>query len=33
MAAAVLLSLPVAIPFAIIQRYYREGRTEGGVKG
>jgi ABC-type glycerol-3-phosphate transport system permease component len=33
MAAAVLLSLPVAVPFAIIQRYYREGRTEGGVKG
>ena len=33
MAAAVLLSLPVAIPFALIQRYYREDRTQGGVKG
>jgi ABC-type glycerol-3-phosphate transport system permease component len=33
MAAAVLLSLPVAIPFAVIQRYYRQGRAEGGVKG
>lgn len=33
MAAAVLLSLPVAVPFALIQRSYRSGRTEGGVKG
>jgi ABC-type glycerol-3-phosphate transport system permease component len=33
MAAAVLLSLPVAIPFVLIQRHYRQGRAEGGVKG
>jgi ABC-type glycerol-3-phosphate transport system permease component len=33
MAAAVLLSLPIALPFAIIQRHYRQGRNEGGVKG
>lgn len=33
MAAAVIVSLPVAIPFAFIQRYYRQGLTEGGIKG
>ena len=33
MAAAVLLSIPIAVPFAIIQRVYRQGLTEGGVKG
>ncbi|BBK32600.1 multiple sugar transport system permease protein/raffinose/stachyose/melibiose transport system permease protein/trehalose/maltose transport system permease protein [Stella humosa] len=33
MAASVLLSLPIALPFAIIQRHYRQGRNEGGVKG
>jgi multiple sugar transport system permease protein len=33
MAAAVLLSIPIAVPFAIIQRFYRSGLTEGGIKG
>lgn len=33
MAAAVLLSIPIAVPFAIIQRLYRSGMTEGGIKG
>lgn len=33
MAAAVLLSVPIALPFAAIQRYYRQGHAEGGVKG
>jgi ABC-type glycerol-3-phosphate transport system permease component len=33
MAAAVLLSIPVVIPFAIIQRVYRSGLAEGGIKG
>jgi len=33
MAAAVLLSIPIAVPFAIIQRVYRSGLTEGGAKG
>jgi ABC-type glycerol-3-phosphate transport system permease component len=33
MAAAVLLSIPVVIPFALIQRAYRSGIAEGGVKG
>ena len=33
MAAAVLLSIPIAVPFAIIQRLYRSGMTEGGLKG
>ena len=33
MAAAVLLSIPIAVPFAIIQRIYRSGLTEGGIKG
>jgi ABC-type glycerol-3-phosphate transport system permease component len=33
MAAAVLLSIPIAVPFAIIQRFYRSGITEGGIKG
>lgn len=33
MAASVLLSLPVVIPFAVIQRVYRSGLAEGGIKG
>lgn len=33
MAAAVLLSIPIAIPFAVIQRFYKSGMTEGGIKG
>ena len=33
MSAAVLLSIPIAVPFAIIQRFYRSGLTEGGIKG
>jgi multiple sugar transport system permease protein len=33
MAAAVLLSLPVIFPFAFMQRYFRQGRGEGGIKG
>jgi multiple sugar transport system permease protein len=33
MAAAVLLSIPIAVPFAVIQRFYRSGLTEGGIKG
>lgn len=33
MAAAVLLSLPVIIPFAFIQKYYRPDAAAGGVKG
>jgi ABC-type glycerol-3-phosphate transport system permease component len=33
MAASVLLSLPIAVPFAIVQRMYRSGLTEGGIKG
>ncbi|HVL74185.1 MAG TPA: carbohydrate ABC transporter permease [Beijerinckiaceae bacterium] len=33
MAAAVLLSIPIAVPFAVIQRIYRSGLTEGGLKG
>ncbi len=33
MAGAVLLSLPIVIPFAWLQRYFRQGRMEGGVKG
>lgn len=33
MAAAVLLSIPVVIPFALIQRAYRAGMAEGGIKG
>ena len=33
MAAAVLLTIPIAIPFAFIQRIYRGGLTEGGAKG
>ena len=33
MAGAVLLSLPIVVPFAALQRYFRQGRMEGGVKG
>ena len=33
MAAAVLLSLPIIVPFAFVQKYYRPDATAGGVKG
>jgi len=33
MAAAILLSLPVIFPFALMQRYFRQGRGEGSIKG
>jgi ABC-type glycerol-3-phosphate transport system permease component len=33
MAAAILLSLPVIFPFAFLQRYFRQGRGEGSIKG
>jgi multiple sugar transport system permease protein len=33
MAGAVLLSLPIVVPFVGLQRYFRQGRMEGGVKG
>lgn len=33
MSAAVLISIPVIVPFAIIQRVYRSGLAEGGIKG
>jgi ABC-type glycerol-3-phosphate transport system permease component len=33
MAAAVLLSIPIAVPFAVIQRVYRADLSEGGLKG
>jgi multiple sugar transport system permease protein len=33
MAAAILLSLPIIVPFAVMQRYFRQGRGEGGIKG
>jgi len=33
MAAAVLLSIPIAVPFALIQRVYRADLSEGGLKG
>lgn len=33
MAAAVLLSLPIIVPFMVMQRYFRQGHGEGGVKG
>ena len=33
MAASVLLSLPVIVPFAFAQRYYRPDAAAGGVKG
>lgn len=33
MAAAVLLSLPIIVPFALAQRYFREGFMAGGIKG
>ena len=33
MAAAVLLSIPIAVPFAVIQCIYRSGLAEGGLKG
>lgn len=33
MAAAILLSLPIIVPFAVMQRYFRQGHGEGGIKG
>jgi ABC-type maltose transport system permease subunit len=33
LAAAVLLSIPIAVTLAIIQRFYCCGLTEGGIKG
>lgn len=33
MSAAVLLSLPVLVPFAFVQRYYRPDAAAGGIKG
>jgi ABC-type glycerol-3-phosphate transport system permease component len=33
MAAAILLSLPIIFPFAFMQRYFRQGRGEGSIKG
>jgi ABC-type glycerol-3-phosphate transport system permease component len=33
MAAAILLSLPIIVPFAVMQRYFKQGRGEGGIKG
>lgn len=33
MAAAVMLSLPVVIPFVFMQRYFKQGRGEGSIKG
>lgn len=33
MAAAVLLSVPIILPFAFMQRWFRQGAAEGGVKG
>ncbi len=33
MAAAVMLSLPVVVPFVFMQRYFKQGRGEGSVKG
>lgn len=33
MAAAVLLSLPIIVPFALAQRYFQQGLMAGGIKG
>jgi multiple sugar transport system permease protein len=33
MAAAVLLSLPIVVPFALAQRYFQQGLMAGGIKG
>ncbi len=33
MAAAVMLSLPVVIPFVFMQKYFKQGRGEGSLKG
>lgn len=33
MSSAVLLSLPIMVPFAFLQRYFQQGLTSGGIKG
>jgi ABC-type glycerol-3-phosphate transport system permease component len=33
MAASVLLSLPIVVPFALAQRYFQQGLMAGGIKG
>jgi ABC-type glycerol-3-phosphate transport system permease component len=33
MAASVLLSLPIIVPFALAQRYFQQGLLAGGIKG
>lgn len=33
MASSVLLSLPIVIPFAFLQRYFQQGLMSGGIKG
>jgi ABC-type glycerol-3-phosphate transport system permease component len=33
MAASVLLSLPIIVPFALAQRYFQQGLMAGGIKG
>jgi multiple sugar transport system permease protein len=33
MAASVLLSLPIIVPFALVQRYFQQGLMAGGIKG
>jgi ABC-type glycerol-3-phosphate transport system permease component len=33
MAASVLLSLPIIVPFALAQRYFQQGLATGGIKG
>jgi ABC-type glycerol-3-phosphate transport system permease component len=33
MSASVLLSLPIMVPFAFVQRYFQQGLTSGGIKG
>jgi multiple sugar transport system permease protein len=33
MAASVLLSVPIIVPFALAQRYFQQGLAAGGIKG
>jgi multiple sugar transport system permease protein len=33
MAASVLLSVPIIVPFALAQRYFQQGLATGGIKG
>jgi len=33
MSASILLSLPIIVPFAFVQRYFQQGLTSGGIKG